>query len=175
MGGEGPKLYTNKPKKAQSKQHKHQQHQPSSSMASSTPPGSAAADPPLPKESFIRRNKFIWPLLLAVNFTVGAYLFMRTKKKDGVEEAEVPNVAPASVATTATTTTVTEKPLVTSPVIEPPKPREPIPENEQRELYKWMLEEKRKSKPKDPEEKKRIDEEKALLKQFIRAKSISSL
>lgn len=179
MGGEGPKLYTNKPKKAQSKQNKHQQHQASSSMASSNPPGSAAAAPapptPPPRESFIRRNKFIWPLLLAVNFTVGAYLFMRTKKKDGVEEAEEPNVAPASVAITATTPKVTEKPLAPPPVIEPPKPCEPIPENEQRELYKWMLEEKRKLKPKDPEEKKRIDEEKALLKQFIRAKSIPSL
>lgn len=178
MEGEGPKLYTNKPKKAQLKQHKHQQNQASSSMASSNPPGSAAAaaaPPPPTKESFIRRNKFIWPLLLAVNFAVGAYLFMRTKKKDGVEEAEVPNVGPASVATTATTTTVTEKPLAPPPVIEPPKPREPIPENEQRELYKWMLDEKRKLKPKDPEEKKRIDEEKALLKQFIRAKSIPSL
>ena len=37
------------------------------------------------------------------------------------------------------------------------KLRESIPEDQQRELFKWMLEEKRKIKPKDPEEKKRID------------------
>jgi hypothetical protein len=37
------------------------------------------------------------------------------------------------------------------------------------------LEEKRKIKPKDREEKKQIDEEKAILKQFIRAKSNPSL
>lgn len=100
---------------------------------------------------------------------------MRTKKKDVVDEVEVPNVPPASVSTTATTATITEKPLAAPPILEPPKPREPIPENEQRELYKWMLEEKRKLKPKDPEEKKHIDEEKTILKQFIRAKSIPSL
>nr|POE55874.1 hypothetical protein CFP56_48567 [Quercus suber] len=41
--------------------------------------------------------------------------------------------------------------------------REPIPEDQQQELFKWMLEEKKKIKPKDPEEKKRIDEEKAIL------------
>ncbi|KAL3528632.1 hypothetical protein ACH5RR_007954 [Cinchona calisaya] len=179
MGSEGPKLYTNKPTKAQLKQHnKHQQHhQP---MSSSTPPGTSSyagstPPPPPPKESFIRRNKFIWPLLLAVNFTVGAYLFMRTKKKDGVEEVEVPNVPPASVPTAVTTATITEKPLAPPPILEPPKPPEPIPENEQQELYKWMLEEKRKLKPKDPQEKKLIDEEKAVLKQFIRAKSIPTL
>uniref|UniRef100_A0A7N2LM80 RNA helicase n=1 Tax=Quercus lobata TaxID=97700 RepID=A0A7N2LM80_QUELO len=38
-----------------------------------------------------------------------------------------------------------------------------------------MLEERRKIKPKDPEEKECIDEEKATLKQFIRAKPIPSV
>lgn len=104
-----------------------------------------------------------------------AYLFMRTNKKDGLEEGEVPNVPPAPVSTTATTATITQKPLAPPPILEPPKSREPIPENEQRELYKWILEEKRKLKPKDPEEKQRIDEEKAILKRFIIAKSIPSL
>lgn len=51
----------------------------------------------------------------------------------------------------------------------------PIPEHEQRELYKWILEEKRKMKPRDSAEKKKIDEEKALLKQVLRAESIPSL
>lgn len=65
--------------------------------------------------------------------------------------------------------------LILPPVIEPVKVREPIPEDQQCELFKWMLEEKRKLKPKDREEKKQIDEEKAILKQFIRAKSIPQL
>ncbi|KAG0488820.1 hypothetical protein HPP92_007631 [Vanilla planifolia] len=51
----------------------------------------------------------------------------------------------------------------------------PIPEPEQRELFRWMLEEKRKVKPRSPSEKKKIDEEKALLKEILRAKSIPSL
>uniref|UniRef100_A0A1J3IZ21 Uncharacterized protein n=1 Tax=Noccaea caerulescens TaxID=107243 RepID=A0A1J3IZ21_NOCCA len=50
--------------------------------------------------------------------------------------------------------------------------RKPIPEDEQRELFKWILEEKRKIEPKDRKEKKGIDEEKAILKHFIRAERI---
>ncbi|CAH8313987.1 unnamed protein product [Eruca vesicaria subsp. sativa] len=53
--------------------------------------------------------------------------------------------------------------------------RKPIPEDEQRELFKWILEEKRKMEPKDRKEKKHIDEEKAVLKQFIRAERIPKL
>ena len=54
-------------------------------------------------------------------------------------------------------------------------PRKPIPEDEQRELFKWILEEKRKIEPKDRKEKKLIDEEKAVLKQFIRAERVPKL
>ncbi|EOA31453.1 hypothetical protein CARUB_v10014639mg [Capsella rubella] len=53
--------------------------------------------------------------------------------------------------------------------------RKPIPEDEQKELFKWILEEKRKIEPKDRKEKKRIDEEKAILKQFISASRIPKL
>lgn len=94
---------------------------------------------------------------------------MRTKKKDTDVEEEVTTTVST---TTQTTPTTTEKPLPLSAITEPVKLREPIPEDQQRELFKWILEEKRKVKPKDPEEKKRIDEEKAILKQFIRAKSL---
>ena len=66
-------------------------------------------------------------------------------------------------------------PSIPSPTLAVLKPKEPIPEDQQRELFKWILEEKRKISPKDPEEKKQIDEEKAILKQFIRAKSVPSL
>ena len=91
---------------------------------------------------------------------------MRTKKKDtGVEEE--PDT------TKEVTVHVTETPVL--PSITKPVIREPIPEHQQRELFKWILEEKRKVKPKDPEEKRRIDEEKAVLKQFIQAKSIPNI
>lgn len=103
---------------------------------------------------------------------------MRTKKKDSGVEEEVSGVPPTpapSPSTAAVTVPVTEKTPSPPPVVEPVMLRDPIPENQQRELYKWLLEEKRKVKPKDAEEKKRIDEEKAILKQFIRTKSIPSL
>lgn len=58
------------------------------------------------------------------------------------------------------------------PVTTAAEVRAPIPEEQQREIFKWMLEEKRKVKPKDPVEKKQIDEEKAILKQLLLAKSI---
>ncbi|XP_055828315.1 uncharacterized protein LOC129896438 [Solanum dulcamara] len=189
-----PKLYVNKPKKAQLKQHQHQQASSptpaSSSMASSSMASGAAPPPQPPKESFIRRYKYLWPMLLAVNFSIGAYLLMRTKKKDvGSEEGEILEVPGASNSTvsmsavhgasvsTAAAVAVSEKEkeVTSTPTLQSVTVREPIPENQQRELFKWMLEEKRKVKPKDQEEKKRIDEEKAILKHFIRAKSIPVL
>ncbi|CAK9174499.1 unnamed protein product [Ilex paraguariensis] len=176
---EAPKLFTSKPKKAQLK-HQQQHTSPPSASASASSMGTQATSkaptppppPQLPKESFARRYKFLWPLLLTVNLAVGAYLFMRTKKKDGgTEGEESPEVPSAPVATP----TVSEKSPPPLPVMAPVKLHDPIPEDQQRELYKWLLEEKRKVKPKDAEEKNRIDEEKAILKQFIRAKSIPSL
>lgn len=106
-----------------------------------------------------------------------AYLFMRTKKKDvGTEEGEILDVPGASVSTAAAiAVNEKEKEVTTTPILQSVVVREPIPENQQRELFKWILEEKRRVKPKDQEEKKRIDEEKAILKHFIRAKSIPVL
>lgn len=101
---------------------------------------------------------------------------MRTKKKDIVTEEEVAMEASSGPASTipAAKAVVSEESLPSQPVA-PVKPREPIPESQQREIFKWILEEKRKIKPKDPEEKKRLDEEKAILKQFIRGKSIPTI
>lgn len=100
---------------------------------------------------------------------------MRTKKKDIAVEEETtdsaPTPTPSTSGATPTTTAVTES----LPIARVTRVQEPIPEQQQRELFKWMLEEKRKIKTKDPEEKKRIDEEKAILKQFLRAKSIPSI
>ena len=97
---------------------------------------------------------------------------MRTKKKD--EHIKEEGATPVSTYP-AKTASVAEKTLHTPFVTKPVKLREPIPEDRQCELFKWILEEKRKIKPKDPEEKKRIDEEKAILKQFIRVKPIPSI
>ncbi|KAL3824442.1 hypothetical protein ACJIZ3_020471 [Penstemon smallii] len=131
------------------------------SPAPSTMASAGIGTPPPVKESFVRRYKFFWPLLLAANFSFGAYLLTRTRHKTvGAEETELLDAS----------ATITDTPHVVAPV-----PRAPIPEDQQRELFKWILEEKRKVKPRDAEEKKRIDEEKAILKQFIRAKSIPSL
>ncbi|XP_068304065.1 uncharacterized protein [Pyrus communis] len=172
MSEDGPKLYANKPKKAQLKefqdQHKGKDCSSLSSPTMAAAQASSAPPPQPPKESFARRYKFLWPLLLTVNLGVGAYLFMRTKRKD-VEENVI-----ATVSTTAQTTT-TEKPLPSPTITEPVKLLEPIPEDHQHQLFKWMLEEKRKVKPKDPEEKKHLDEEKAILKQFLRAKSLPTI
>ncbi|KAL8139280.1 hypothetical protein V2J09_005301 [Rumex salicifolius] len=174
MSHEAPKLYVNKPKKAQLKQvpqHNLKEMESATATTGSTTTagggGSGSAAPQPPRESFIRRYRFLWPLLLGVNFAVGAYLFARTKKKDIPVEEEAPTV---SVHPSVTSTTPAVEQPLPSPPTEPVKLCEPIPENQQRQLYKWMLEEKRKIKPQDSEEKKRLDEEKAILKQFIRAK-----
>ncbi|KAL1200719.1 hypothetical protein V5N11_015110 [Cardamine amara subsp. amara] len=185
MNEETPKLFTNKPKKkAIIAQLKHVEANFNSTVPPSSAPSPAAAaaasymagsapppPPPPPKESFARRYKYVWPLLLTVNLAVGGYLFFRTKKKviEPVDEEMAAKSAPVTV----------EKPVLSTVVVEPVpvvvKAREPIPEKQQRELFKWMLDEKRKVNPKSAEEKKRIEEEKAILKQFIRSKTIPTL
>ncbi|XP_019196243.1 PREDICTED: uncharacterized protein LOC109190238 isoform X2 [Ipomoea nil] len=64
-----PKLYMDKPKKALLKQ----QASSSSSMAPLTSTGCRPPPPTYrpPKESFARRYKFLWPMLLTVNFSMG--------------------------------------------------------------------------------------------------------
>ncbi|XP_011628515.1 mitochondrial import inner membrane translocase subunit tim54 isoform X2 [Amborella trichopoda] len=134
------------------------------------PPPPRVMDPS--KQSFARRYKFVWPVLLTVNLALGAYLFMRTKKRTPeTDRGEVVDEVTAPVVTKPVA--VPEK--VQTPLQAPPTVHEPIPEDQQRELFKWILEEKRKLKSKDPQEKKRIDEEKAILKQYIRAKSIPTI
>ncbi|KAA8534851.1 hypothetical protein F0562_029933 [Nyssa sinensis] len=127
--------------------------------------------PPPPPQ----RYKLVWRVLLISNLALGAYMFARARKKDAsVEDSKAAAKIPSAPIATATTP-VPEEPALSTPITTPVTVREPIPEDQQRELFKWILEEKRKIKPKDPVEKKRIDEEKAILKQFIRAKSFPSL
>nr|GEW65482.1 hypothetical protein CTI12_AA487340 [Tanacetum cinerariifolium] len=93
---------------------------------------------------------------------------MRTKKKKNIDEAVIAiTYTPTSIVSTAS--------VVTPAVVEPIKVQETIALDQQRKLFKGVLEEKRKLKPKGPKEKKRIDEEKAILKQLIRIKFIPSL
>ncbi|KAI3879856.1 hypothetical protein MKW92_043038 [Papaver armeniacum] len=190
MSEGGPKLYSNKPKKSQLK--KTMSSSPTGGPNPPPPPPSAAAGGattpttastsgsysgfPPHKESFARRYKFVWPILLTVNLGIGAYLFARSgqKKRLVAEDDEVAASPPSSATTTAPISeqSVTE---TVKPIAQPMKPQTPIPAEQQRELYKWILEEKRKVKPTSAEEKKKLDEEKAILKAFIRSKTIPSI
>ncbi|KAF5793385.1 hypothetical protein HanRHA438_Chr09g0428981 [Helianthus annuus] len=133
--------------------------------SSATPPPQPPPPPP--------RYKFIRPLLLAASFSIGAYLYTTTNKEEKREGDEPVTAVSSTLASTNTSTASVGHSSTSPPAIR--EPLEPIPMDQQRELLKWMLEEKRKVKTKDPQEKKKIDEEKALLKQLIRAKSIPSL
>ncbi|KAG0485059.1 hypothetical protein HPP92_009138 [Vanilla planifolia] len=138
----------------------------SSSSVKSTSPNSSAA-----KKSFLRR--FV-PVLAAANIAFIVYLLIRTSKKQSPQEESDEKVEIISATALNANAAVAEK----AKPVEFPAPVKilsPIPEEEQRELFKWILEEKRKIKPTNPSDKKKIDEEKALLKEFIRSKSIPSL
>ncbi|KAJ6698888.1 WAS/WASL-INTERACTING FAMILY PROTEIN [Salix purpurea] len=101
-------------------------------------------------------------------------MFVKPKKKTTSKEAnrDVGNdKVPVEAFLQPSATSIPERPP--PPVVL--EERERVPEDQQHDLLKWILEEKRKVKPRDLEEKKRIDEEKAILKHFIRAKSNPSL
>jgi hypothetical protein len=66
-----PKLYSHKPKKPQLK-HKSKDFSSPPVMGTQTAP---PPPPPPPKEPFIRRYKFLWPMLLAVNLGLGGNFF----------------------------------------------------------------------------------------------------
>ncbi|XP_051147501.1 uncharacterized protein LOC127262740 isoform X2 [Andrographis paniculata] len=118
-------------------------------------------------------GRFYW-LSISPLEHFAAYVLIRTRQRDtDSSESEIPEST--SSATSSSSSSAIVEVSDTPPIVKETIRRAPIPEDQQRELFKWMLEEKRKVKPKDPEEKKRIDEEKAVLKQFIRAKSIPSL
>lgn len=115
-----------------------------------------------------------------LDLNIAAYIFYRAGKKDkikvaghGVEESKTEKVV--STSPPMNMDTYAEESLLQSLAMEPVKIYQPIPEEEKRELFKWILEEKRKVKPNNHEEKKQIDEEKATLKQFIRAESIPDI
>lgn len=124
-----------------------------------TPPHQPAPVPPT--GLLMKRCKFIWRLLLLSNLALGAYLFASAKPRDSMEinrrTAQKSHKGKASVE-------VSPEPTTSSidfncndflvPVTTPVKVQAPIPEEQQREIFQWMLEEKRKLKPKNPVEKK---------------------
>lgn len=102
-----------------------------------------------------------------------AYVVVRTYYKDsGKKDAQADHPVAATVSTPSATA-ADKSPE--SAAAAPSKVFPPIPQDEQRQLYRWMLEEKRKVRPRDAAEKKKLDEEKALLKEIIRAESFPSL
>ncbi|KAK7329699.1 hypothetical protein VNO77_23874 [Canavalia gladiata] len=138
------------------------------------------APPPVPPTGLLmKRCKFIWRLLLLSNLAFGAFLFARAKRRDSMEiNRKTTHKLHKGKATVELPPESTTSSIDINyddffvPVIAPVEMRAPITEEQQREIFKWMLEEKRRLKPKNPEEKKQIDEEKAILKQFLHAKSI---
>ncbi|KAG4929608.1 hypothetical protein AAZX31_17G053700 [Glycine max] len=124
-----------------------------------TPPHQPAPVPPT--GLLMKRCKFIWRLLLLSNLALGAYLFASAKPRDSMEinrrTAQKSHKGKASVEVSPEPTTSSidfnyDDFLV--PVTTPVKVQAPIPEEQQREIFQWMLEEKRKLKPKNPVEKK---------------------
>ncbi|XP_062232320.1 uncharacterized protein LOC133929539 isoform X1 [Phragmites australis] len=134
-----------------------------SEMAGPPPP-----PPPEARKGFMRR---MFPFLLAANLFVGVYVLVRTYRKDSGKKEAATDPAAATASTSSAATA--EKPA--EPIAVPREQLPPIPEDEQHQVYKWMLEEKRKIKPRNAAEKKKLNEEKALLKEFIRMGSLPSL
>lgn len=147
-------------------------------MAAAGKPDPAA--PPQPpsaaKGVFMRR---IFPFLLATNVFIGVYVFAKTYKRDQEKKNAEAAAAAAAAAALSTPASATAKAADPVPAPAPaPTPKivlPPLSEDEQRQVYKWMLEEKRKIKPRNAAEKNKINEEKALLKEFIRAESLPRL
>jgi hypothetical protein len=100
------------------------------------------------------------------------YVFAKTYKRD--QEKKNAQAAAAAAAKLSSPTSETVKAVDPIPAPAPKLVLPLVSEEEQRQLYKWMLEEKRKIKPHDAAEKKKINEEKTLL-EFIGAVSLPRL
>ncbi|XP_057765847.1 uncharacterized protein LOC131004904 isoform X2 [Salvia miltiorrhiza] len=128
----------------------------------------------VPSEPAVKRFRILWRVFLIFNFGLGAYMFAQGGKKERAKQKAIEEPHPSPP--TAVTAPAQEEPIIITPPVERPVPvRKPVPEDQQREIFKWILEEKRKAKPQNRQEKKRIDEEKAILKEFIRAESLPKI
>lgn len=133
-------------------------------------PAPPKAPQPAVKGAFMRR---VFPFLLATNVFIGVYVFAKTYKRDqDKKNAEAAAAADAAAALASPPAPIPE------PAEHAPPPKrvlQSLSQDEQRQIYKWMLEEKRKIKPQNAAEKTKINEEKALLKEIIRAESLPRL
>lgn len=109
-------------------------------------------------------------------------MFARPKKKEATktahgdaEKRKIVEEVPVSPDMSLYDSTADEEYLDAVPIAELVKVREPLSEEQQRELFQWMLDEKRKLAPKSVKEREKVDQDKAILKKFIRAKSIPEL
>lgn len=113
---------------------------------------------------------------MIANLGLGAYMFAKAKTKSASMKSEPPPIKkdPPPPSTAGPNEDLLEERefMPSTPIAKLVKEREPIPEDQQRELFEWILEEKRKVKPMNKAEKKRIDEEKSILKRFIRSDSV---
>lgn len=84
-----------------------------------------------------------------MNLSCAACVLTRTWKKEPAKKDEVAaEKVPASLAM-STEYAISEKHVSIDSLPVPAKARSPIPEHEQLEIFKWMLEEKRKVKPRN--------------------------
>jgi type IV secretory pathway VirB10-like protein len=172
-----PKLFVNKPKKGlQSPGGEKGDPVPSATVRQPTAT-------PLKKASLWSRYKGAAGALLFVNLGIGAYvLFGRKPNPQTTEKAadtepeaqiakpqETPQQAPSTIM--APTNTPSQE-WVPPP---PPPPKPIVSPEQQREILQWILEEKRKIKPRNKVEKAQINEEKQYLKKLIRGQELPVL
>uniref|UniRef100_A0A0D9V285 Uncharacterized protein n=1 Tax=Leersia perrieri TaxID=77586 RepID=A0A0D9V285_9ORYZ len=152
---------------------------PSTSTFPSTPVAMTATgkpDPAAPPEAPAKRGfmRRIFPYFFFANVVFGVYVVARDYKK--YQEKKNTQAAAAAAGVVAAAAFSSEATTIKAAEPTPPKRvLPPLSEDEQRQVYKWMLEEKRKIKPRNAAEKNKINEEKALLKEFIRAESLPRL
>ncbi|KAG0594407.1 hypothetical protein M758_UG074600 [Ceratodon purpureus] len=170
-----PKLFMHKPKKAS--------HPPGGEMGEQVvrvpvvqqPAATAVPTAPLKPPFWYRYRAGVGALLL-VNLGIGGYVLSRPKPvldsqlhKGAIEpEPAKAKSAPEHVPV----------PVVAAAVAAPewaPPPKVTISEEEQRQVLEWILQERRKVKTRNKAEKARIDEEKKMLKQFLRASHLPPL
>ncbi|KAL9224704.1 hypothetical protein vseg_000715 [Gypsophila vaccaria] len=141
------------------------------------PPSSSlsSAIPEIPTAR-IQRYKLAWRVFMIGNLGLGAYIFARAKMKaSNVKTEKTLQKSPLPPPTTPEPTVETvEEPEIapSTPIADLVRVSEPVPEEKQREIFKWILDEKRKMKPRNKDDKKRIDDEKAILKMFIRSEAV---
>ncbi|KAG6405751.1 hypothetical protein SASPL_133345 [Salvia splendens] len=128
----------------------------------------------VPSEPAVKRFRILWRVFLLFNFGLGGYMFAQGGKKERAEKKAIEEPPPAPPTTV--TAPAQEEPIIITPPVERPVPvRPPVPADQQREIFKWILDEKRKVKPQNRQEKKRIDEEKSILKEFIRSETVPKI